>query len=126
MVIFMRYKLLAVLFSLVPAISLAASPIYIPDHVSTICTDLATVTYWASTEHLSKLDKRNADEAVKSGGAANKQRNGIAVSRLQKARSMGAMSHGNSGNGLSNLESARQDGILAAIQTYESCLKGGL
>lgn len=107
-------------------IEASASPIAIPNHISSTCTDMASVAYWGATEHLSKVDKKNADAAAKSALIANRQRPAIEATRVEKARSMGAMSHGNAGKGLTNIDAARQDGILTAIHVYESCLTGDI
>ena len=100
--------------------------ISIPDYLSAKCHDLAVVTYWSATAHLSRADKESASQAIKEAEEANDLRPALDAAIIQKAEGNGFSSHGNAGPGLSNLHDARGDAIVAAMETYEQCIEGEL
>ena len=98
--------------------------VQVPAATSATCGDLAEVTHWAATSHLSKRDANNLVTAKTDASKANNRRPGIPMELIDKAELYGVTSHGNAGEGNINLDAAREDAIVAAVFTYEMCLDG--
>lgn len=111
------------LFLIVPQ-AYSYETVEVPEATSATCGDLAEVTHWAATAHLSKRDTSNLVTAKKNASKANNIRPGIPMEIIDKAELYGVTAHGNAGEGNINLDAAREDAIGSAILTYEMCLDG--
>lgn len=96
----------------------------VPEETSATCRDLAEISHWAATAHLSKIDDGNLITAKKNASKANNVRPRIPMAIIDKAELYGVTSHGNAGDGNINLDEARKDAIGSAVITYEMCLDG--
>lgn len=104
--------------------ALAGEPVEISSKLSATCQDAALITFWESASHLSDKDKKRALEATRDARLASRVRPAVSVQIIEAAQAAGASAHGNAGSGLTELESAREDAIAAALQTYELCVQG--
>ena len=98
--------------------------VQVPAITSATCGDLAEISFWAATAHLSKKDDSNLVTVKQNASKANNLRPGIPMAIIDKAELYGVTSHGNAGEGNSNLDAARKDAIVSATITYEMCLDG--
>ncbi len=89
-----------------------------------ICSSLATISYWSATSGFSKTDNKSLESEKIYASKPNKFRSEIQQELIAKAELQGVISHGNAGEGNSNIYAARQDAISAAMWVYESCLDG--
>jgi len=122
-------KKLAYFLAIAPSIAVTAPPATtatIPESTDATCSQLGEIAYWAATAHLAKSDERRLSEARANALRPNKVRPAISSKLIESANASGVMSHGNAGPGLSSLEAARADGILAAMNVYRLCLESSL
>ncbi|HEY4072779.1 MAG TPA: hypothetical protein VGM52_06720 [Herbaspirillum sp.] len=118
--------LVAVVCIACSAQSFALETVKIPEKTDATCHDLGIVAFWASTSHLSKLDKKRQAEAEADAYQKNPQRPAIPKALVEAARLQGTTAHGNAGAGNTNLDAAREDAIYAALMTYSMCVDGRL
>lgn len=116
----------AVALMLIAPASLAQQRLVVPPALSSMCSDLAETTYWASTAHLAKRDKDRLAKAEAEARKPNASRPAIPEALIKEAAGHGFRSHGNAGPGNKNLEDARSDGIITALMVYQMCLEGKL
>lgn len=90
------------------------------------CYILAEITFWESTSHLSKKDKKRAEEVIKFSRSAPGAHSPDHESYIEEARLRGKTSHGNAGEGHTDFEAAREDALAAAFMTLSLCLAGEL
>ena len=102
----------------------ASDGVQVPEKPSATCNDLALITFWESTGHLSAKDKKRAEAAVADPKTANRLRPAIGAKDIEAVKTAGYTAHGNAGSGLTNLDSAREDAIVGALQAYELCIEG--
>lgn len=76
--------------------------------------------------HLSNIDKERADKVIKFAREVSEGDSSRREVYIDEARSRGMMSHGNSGAGLHEFETAREDALDAAFMTLSLCLDGKL
>lgn len=113
----------------IPCFAVAAPPQAgntIPESTAAICSQLGQIAYWASTAHLAKSDERRLSEVRSAALRPNRLRAEVPEKLIGSAELAGSTSHGNAGEGLTSLEAAREDGILAAMYVYRQCLEGKL
>lgn len=96
----------------------------ISDETFATCGSLAEITYWSATSGFSETDNKNFILEKMNASKPNKLRAGIPQEVIAKAELYGVTSHGNAGEGNSNIYAARQDAVSAALGTYEMCLDG--
>lgn len=119
-------KLLLLLLSW-PCLAFAAPPLPASDaSLTDTCSQLGQIAYWAATAHLAQADERRLNEARSDALRSNQLRSALPKHLVEYANSAGAMSHGNAGQGLSSLEAARADAVIAAMDVYGRCLAGRL
>jgi hypothetical protein len=122
-------KKLAYLLAIASSLAVAASPpttATIPTSTDATCSQLGEIAYWAATAHLAKSDERRLSEARANALQPNNVRPAVPLKLIESANAAGMMSYGNAGPGLSSLEAARADGVLAAMNVYRLCLEGSL
>lgn len=106
--------------------SFAQQKLLLPPALASTCSDLAEMSYWASTAHLMKRDKERLAKLEADARKSNASRQAIAEAPIKEAVGHGLRSHGNAGPGLKNLDDARSDGIITALMVYQMCLEGKL
>ncbi len=96
----------------------------VSDETLATCGDLSEIAYWAATANFSATDENKLILAKKNAGKANNLRAAISPEIIAAAVRSGVTSHGNAGEGNSNINAARSDAILSATGTYAMCLDG--
>lgn len=123
---FKHVSIFSVALACIAPASFAQQKIVLPPALSGACSDLAELTYWASTAHLAKRDKDRLARLEGDARKPNASRQGIPEAMIREAVGHGLRSHGNAGPGLKNLDEARSDGIITALMVYQMCLEGKL
>jgi hypothetical protein len=96
----------------------AIETVSIPKKTAVAREQLETIAFWTSTSHPSKHDKALQVKAEEDARNGNKVRPVISEKMILEDRKWGVISHGNSGRGNTNADTAREDAIGVALLVF--------